>query len=120
MVGEAVSDEGAELLVERVTRGEPVAHNHKGARDFSGLRIGLGDYAAVPDGGVFEQDGFYLGWGDGESFVLDHFFAAIEDVVEPVGVALALVQQLGVQLARRGAGRPATAADGRKRPDLDL
>jgi len=35
---------------------------------------------------MFEQNGLDLGGSDGESLVLDHFFAAIEDVEEAVGI----------------------------------
>src|ERR1022692_3688641 len=53
---------------------------------------------------MFEQHGFYFGGGDGESFVFDHLFTAVEDVVEAVGVAADYVSGEIPAIAKHGGG----------------
>src|ERR1700681_1928822 len=80
--GKTIGDKVAKFFGERVRRHEALAENDEGARDFSGVEVGLSDYPAITDGGMFKQKRFDFGRGDGESFVFDHLFAAVEDVVE--------------------------------------
>src|SRR5208282_2866074 len=54
VVGQSVGYEGAELAVELVGRSEAIAEDDEGAGDFSGLGVGLGDYAAIANRGMLE------------------------------------------------------------------
>ena len=104
VVGEAVGDEVAEFFVQRVRGREAFTEDDEGAGNFSGGNIGFGDYAAVANGGVFEQERFDFSGGDGESFVLDHLFAAVEDVVITVGVRTYDVAGEVPAVAKNGGG----------------
>src|ERR1022692_2306173 len=53
---------------------------------------------------MFEQHGFYFGGGGGESFVFDHLFTAVEDVVEAVGIAADYVSGEIPAIAKHGGG----------------
>ena len=55
VVGEAVGYEVAEFFVQRVRGCEAFTKDDKGAGNFSGSQVGFGDYAAIADGGMFEQ-----------------------------------------------------------------
>jgi len=87
VVGESVGDEVAEFFVERVAGFVTVAEDYERAWNLACIGVGLGDYAAVAHGGMFEKNGFDLGRCDREALVLDHFFSTVEDVVEVIGVS---------------------------------
>ena len=86
-MGQAIGDEFAEFLVKFVGGDDAFANDYEGAGDFSRGQVGLSDYSAIADGGMFEQNGFDFGGRDRESFVLDHLLAAVEHAVEAIFVA---------------------------------
>src|SRR5229473_718264 len=102
--GETVGDEVAKFFGEHVRRHEALAENDERAGDFSGVEVRLRDYPTIADGGMFQKEGFDFGGRDGESFVLDHLFAAVEDVVEAVGVAAHDVAGEVPAIAKNGGG----------------
>src|ERR1700675_5072565 len=102
--GETVGDEVAEFFVKSVRGHEAFAQDDKGARDFSGVEVRFGDYAAVADSGMFQEEGFDFGGRDGESFVIDHLFAAVEDVVEAIGITTHDVTGEIPSIAKNGGG----------------
>lgn len=104
VVRQAVGYEGAEFMVELFGGGEAVADYDEGAGNFSSLEVGLGDDSAIADGGMFEQDGFDFGGGDGESLVFDHLLAAVEHVEEAVGVGADDVAGVVPAIAQNGVG----------------
>src|ERR1700675_4559586 len=102
--GETVGDKVAKFFAEHNRGDEAFTQDDKGAGNFPGIEVGLSNYAAVADGGMFEEEGFDFGGGDGESFVLDHLFAAVEDVVEAVGIATHDVTGEIPSIAKNGGG----------------
>ncbi len=86
MPGETIGDKVAQFFGEDVRGHESLAENDKGAGNFSGVEVRLSDHAAVTDGGMFEEKRLDFGGRDREPFVLDHLFAAVEYVVEAVGI----------------------------------
>src|SRR5229473_3361519 len=102
--GETIGDKVAKFFGEHVRRREALAENDERAGDFSGVEVRLRDYPTIADGGMFQKEGFDFGGRDGESFVLDHLFAAVEDVVEAVGVAAHDVAGEVPAIAKNGGG----------------
>src|SRR5271165_1298204 len=58
------------------------AQNYKCTRNLFSLLVGAPHYATVAHRGMLQQHGFNFSRRNGESLVLDHFFAAIDDVIE--------------------------------------
>src|SRR5208282_2451035 len=105
VVSETVGDEVAHFLLQRIRGRKAVAEDDKGAGNFSSGEVGFGDDSTVADGGMFEEDGFDFGRGDGESLVLDHLLFAVEDVVEAFGIAADDVTREIPAIAKNGGGR---------------
>ena len=84
VMGQPVGDESSKLQIESVTSEVAVANHNKGARNFTRSKIGLSHHAAIQDCGMLEQDRFNFRRSYGEAFVLNHFFTAVEDVVETI------------------------------------
>ena len=53
---------------------------------------------------MFKEKRFDFGGGDGESFVLDHLFAAVEDVVKAIGIRAHDVAGAVPAIAKNGGG----------------
>src|ERR1700723_478805 len=87
VMGETIGDETPKLCVKRGRRCKAFAEHNKSAGNFSSGEVRFGDHAAVTHGRMLEQNRFDLGRGDWKSFVLDHLFAAIKDVIKTFGAA---------------------------------
>src|SRR6266853_1530661 len=102
--GKTIGDKVAKFFGEHVGGHKAFTQDDKGAGDFSRLEVRLRDYPAIADGGMFKKKRFDFGGGDRESFVLDHLFAAVEDVVEAVGIAAHNVAGEVPAIAKNGGG----------------
>src|ERR1039458_3188481 len=102
---EPFGNKPAQLFLHLLARSKSVAQSDKRHWNLSRRYVWPPHHSAFPDGWMFQQHRFHLRRRYGESFVFDHFFAAVHDAVKTFAVARDHVARPIPSVAKHSRGR---------------